>query len=86
MIFFVMFVVVKGGLKLFIREGGAQLARSLMYLWNEKIWTFNHVAINGRVGIFLKESSGYIKIYRVIVVVAWEIIYEWWYDIILLAK
>ena len=44
----------KGGVNLFIREGGAQLAGSLMYLRNKEIWTFNHVAINRCGGIFRK--------------------------------
>jgi len=34
------------GVKLFIRDGGAQLSRSLMYLQNTEIWIFNHVEIN----------------------------------------
>ena len=49
MIFFVIFIVVKGEVKLFIMEGGAG---SLMYLRNKEICTFNYVAINRCDGIF----------------------------------
>ena len=82
---FAIFIVVKGGITLFIREGGEQLAGSLMYLRNEEICTFNHVVINRRDGIFLKQISGYIKICRVIVEVVLRI-EERRYDIIFLAK
>ena len=50
---FAIFIVVKGGITLFIREGGEQLAGSLMYSLNEEILTFNHVEINRCVVIFL---------------------------------
>ena len=79
---FAIFIVVKGEVKLFIMEGGAG---SLMYLRNEEICTFNHVVINRRDGIFLKQISGYIKICHVIVEVVLRI-EEPRYDIIFLAK
>jgi len=44
MSFFAIFIVVKGGVKLFIRDGEAQLAGNLMYL--QEILTFSHMAIN----------------------------------------
>ena len=56
-----------------------------MYLRNEEICTFNHVVINRRDGIFLKQISGYINICRVIVEVVLRI-EERRYDIIFLAK
>ena len=79
---FAIFIVVKGEVKLFIMEGGAG---SLMYLRNKEICTFNHVVINRRDGIFLKQISGYIKICHVIVEVVLRI-EERRYDIIFLAK
>ena len=54
MTFFAIFIVVEGGVELLIRQDGVQLAGSLMYLRNEEIWTRNHVAINIRDGILLK--------------------------------
>ena len=54
-LFFSIFIVVKEGVKLFIREGEAQLAGILMYLLSKEIWTFNYVTINRSDGIFLRK-------------------------------